>query len=172
MMIILDHTADRDAYPKLIQHLQSDIYLPPSTIHQDQIRKPCKAVKFSVTLMSEPSGQNLFHAGIIVGSLYPFDLELTIITAFGTAFFINHHGSHRLKATDIGNIVSFHAHHVFQSQPFFHLVNSSDGSSFLPPDPFSVLGKYHTGIFQGKFYQLFLGSLLRDPDVYLLLSSS
>ena len=28
MMIILDHTADRDAYPKLIQHLQSDIYLP------------------------------------------------------------------------------------------------------------------------------------------------
>ena len=69
MMIVLDHTADRYAYPKLIQHLQSDIYLPSSTIHQDQIRKPCKAVKFSETLMSEPTGQNLFHAGIIDASL-------------------------------------------------------------------------------------------------------
>ena len=50
-------------------------------------------------------------------------------------------------------------------------MDCADGTAFFSPDPFSVFGKNHAGIFQGKFYQFLLGTFLRDTDVYFLLSS-
>ena len=39
MKIILYHTAHRNGKSKFLQHLKTDIHLPPSTVHQYEIRK-------------------------------------------------------------------------------------------------------------------------------------
>ena len=121
--------------------------------------------------MGKSSGQNLLHTCIIVRTLNPFDLEFAVIAAFRAAFFINDHGTYRLKAADIGDIVGFHADYTFKSQPVFYLMNCADGTSFFSPDLLSVFGKNHAGIFQGKFYQFLLGTFLRDTNMHFLLSS-
>ena len=83
MMIILYHTAHRNRQFQFIQHFQCNIDLPLSTIHQDQIRKLCKAaiLRGQIFLpvlhpflhsMRKPAGQHFPHGSIIVRSRHRF----------------------------------------------------------------------------------------------------
>ena len=139
MVVILYHTTYRNIQMQFIQHFQCYINLSPSTIHKDQIRKNGKAVVFTLGFMGKAPCKHLFHAGIIIWSLHPFDLEFAVIAALRLALFVNYHGANGLKSTDIGNIVSFHPHHIFQAQPFLHFVNSTDRTAFFSFNPLSVL---------------------------------
>ena len=102
--------------PQIRKYLFRHMHLTFSTIHQYQIRKLAETAEFVFFLVflfldspPEPPGQHFLHAGVIVRSLYRFDLELTVIVSFWFSLFIDHHGTYRLKTADIGNIVGLYS---------------------------------------------------------------
>ena len=165
VVVILYHTTYRNINSKLSKNLPCNVYLATSAIHKDQIRKNGKAVVFALGFMGKTPCKHLFHAGVIVRSLHPFDLEFSVIAALRLALFVNHHGTNGLKPTDIGYIVGLHTHNILKPQPVLNLLHSPDRTPFFALDPFSVFGKNHPGVFLGKLHQFLLCSLFRYTDV-------
>ena len=119
MVVILDHTADRNVDSQFFQYGQRNIHLSAAAVHEDQIRELGKATVLLIHLLffqlsalfhtvAEPSRQYFPHAGIVIRTGDTFDLELTVITAFRFSFFIDHHGSYIFKTVDIRDIIGFH----------------------------------------------------------------
>ena len=119
VIVILDHTADRNVDSQFFQYGQRDIHLSAATVHEDQIRELGKAAVLLIHLLffqffalfhtvAEPSRQYFPHAGIVIRTGDAFDLELTVIAAFRFSFFVDHHRSYIFKTVDIGNIIGFH----------------------------------------------------------------
>ena len=143
-----------------VHDFQRHIHLSFSAIHHDQVR--------IIFIVGQPSGQHLFHACVIIRSLHSPDTELPVIRSLGPSLFIHHHGSHRLKSADIGDIVSFHPFQSRKAQKLRDLLHSAYGPAFLPADPLPVLGEHHLGILIRQFHQLFLFSFSRHLDMHLL----
>ena len=118
--------------------------------------------------MGKTAGQHLLHARIIIWSLYGLDLEFTVITTLRLSLFIDDHRTDGLKAADIGNVVCLHAHRPVDADQILDLMYRSDRPALLAFDPFTVLPQYDRRIFPRHLDQLFLRSLLRNPQVNLL----
>ena len=179
MKIILYHTADRNRDAKLIKDAQGDVDLPPAAVHHDEIREAAEAahliahslfVQLTALLqaMGKTAGQHLLHARIIIRSLYGLDLEFTVIAALRFSLFIDDHRTDGLKAADIGNVVCLHTHRPVHADQILDLMYRSDRPALLALDPFAVLPQYDRRIFPRHLDQLFLRSLLRNPQVNLL----
>lgn len=104
---------------QLVQHLLRDVDLPASAVHQQKVRKPCKASELPGQIfffqlfrlfqaVFKASRQNLAHAGIVIRSCYRFDFEFSVIAALGLSLFINDHRADIFKAADVGNIERLH----------------------------------------------------------------
>ena len=152
MVVILDHAADRDVQAQLLQDLGRDVDLSASAVHEDEIGKTCKAAQFHIEVLflhlllllqpvAEAPGQDLVHAGIIIGAGNRFDAEFAVVTALGFAVFIDHHGSDIGKSADVGNIVGFHTADRSQSQQIRDLFRGSYGASLFTAQTFAVLLK-------------------------------
>ena len=119
VVVILDHTADRNVDSQFFQYGQCNIHLSAAAVHEDQIRELGKAPVLLIHLLlfqfsalfhavAKPSRQYFPHAGIVIRTGDAFDLELTVIAAFRFSFFVDHHGSYIFKAVDIRDIIGFH----------------------------------------------------------------
>ena len=120
--------------------------------------------------MGKTPCQHFLHTGVIIRSLNGFDAEFTVIAAFRSAFFVNHHGTYRLESTDIGDIKGFHTADIRKSQPALHFPHGADRPSLFSFHALSVLVQNHLRIFPGKLYQFLLGTFLRHNDMHFLLS--
>ena len=120
VMIILDHAADRDIQMEFLQHFQRDVDLALSAVHHNHVGKPGKASHIVAEILpaqfltlpdavAEPTGQHLPHGAVVVGTGDRPQLEFPVIAAQGLALLEDHHGTHRLKTVDIGDIVGLHS---------------------------------------------------------------
>ena len=77
VVVILDHTADRNVDFQFFQYGQGNIHLSAAAVHKDQIRELGKAAVLLIHLlffqfsalfhtMTEPSRQHFPHAGIVI----------------------------------------------------------------------------------------------------------
>ena len=123
VIVVLNHSADRNIQMQFLQYLKRNIYLPLTTVHQQQVREFRKASKLVIHLsavqiflflhtMKKPSGKHLPHAGIIVGAGYRLNSKLAVIAALCLALLENHHGTYVGKSADIGYIKGFHTAHI------------------------------------------------------------
>ena len=175
VIVIFDHTAYRNRKPEFRQYLFCHMHLSLSTIHQDQVRELTETTEFLFFFVflflnssPEPPCQHFFHAGVIVRSLYRFDLKLAIIVSFRFSFFINHHGTYRLKSADVGDIIGLYPLQTVQFQKIADFFHSSDCSSLFPFQFLLILGQYHSCIPCCQFHQFLFRSLFRHPDMHFL----
>ena len=179
MAVILHHAADRDVQTQFPKHLKGYVHLAPAAVHHDQIREPGKAAQ-PVPLclpgilllffqpMLKPPGEHFFHRRVVVGPLNGFYPELPVIVALGPSILIHHHGAHRFKTADIGNIEGFYPAHAGKSQPFSDLVHGADGPKLLPLDLFLILRQNKKRVFRRQLHQPFLLSLFGNHEFHAL----
>ena len=112
------------------------------------------------------------HGSVIVRSRHRAQLELPVIAAAGFALVVDDHGSDRLEAVGIGDIVRLQPLYLLpgQREQICQFLDSSDRAPLLTLDLFPILGQHNHGIFLRQFHKLFLGSFFRHPDIYSLFS--
>ena len=175
VVVILDHAADRDLQSKLFHNAFRDVHLPPASVHHDQVREygerahlPVRALLLQLCRLPDPMGkascQDFLKGSIIVRAFDCLYAELSVVRCPGLSVLEYDHGSYRLDAARIGDIVCLHAADVGKSKQTGYLLHGADRPSFLHADPLSVLFQNDLGIFPGHRDQFLLGPSLRNPD--------
>ena len=179
VMVILDHAADGNGKLKLRKHFQGDIHLSSSAVHHQKIRESGKTAGGHilsrrpeplclVNAVGEPPCQHLLHGSVVIRPLHCADPELPVIIPLRLSVLKHHHGAHRLKSADIGDIVGLHPVNIRKADPGRHLVHGPDGPKLFPLDLVPVLRQHHIRVLLRQLHQLFLLALLRHDDAHLL----
>ena len=176
VVVILDHSADRDRQPQLPQNILRDVHLPASAIHHDQIREHREAAEFRIHSLFlqlccllkpvyEPSGQNLLQRGIVIRPLHCPDPELPVIARLRHPLLKDNHRADRFHPACVGDIVRLDPADVADPKQRSNLLHGADRASLLLSDPLAVLPEDDLRVFPGHRNQLFLGASKRNPDV-------
>ena len=87
VVVILYHAAHRNVQTEISENLKSDVNLSSASVHHEDIWVDVEL------FISESSGENFPHAGVVIWSIYGAKLEFSVVIFLSTAIFKYYHGS-------------------------------------------------------------------------------